>query len=276
LWLRQYITDNLLSAFFGIFNFALNRIIKRTLVVLDQSLPDVTWPTDDELNELCVKFRHIGPDDFANFIVVVDGTEIPIRRPKDIEIQKQFYSTKKKQYSVTILLIVSLDGRILYFLNPQIGSSDQHHWNCLQLRQLFVNKPYGIIGDAGFTFNPLRSSQNGNELEIMGATRKKRSPHGELSDEDKHHNQILSSLRAVVENVIAQIKNWKIFSGIFRHFSPSRNNQIDFDLVVIVVTKIVAQQLQHRPLRHKGWQILIKNRTDGCLGNENENPNVHK
>jgi hypothetical protein len=76
-------------------------------------------------------------------------------------------------------------------------------------------------------------------------------------------------LRAVVENVIAQIKNWKIFSGIFRHFFPSRNNQIDFDLVVRVVTKIVAQQLQHCPLRHKGWQIPIKNRTDESLGNNN-------
>jgi hypothetical protein len=141
---------------------------------LDKSLPDIIWPTDDEFNELFVKFCHVGPDEFANLIVVVvvDGTEIPIRRPKDNEIQKHFYSTKKKQYSVTILLTVSLDGRILYVSNPQIDSSDQHHWNCLQLQQLFVNKPYGIIGDAGFTFNPLRGSQNGDELEIMGATRK--------------------------------------------------------------------------------------------------------
>jgi hypothetical protein len=130
-WLRQYITDNLLSAFFGISNFALNRIIKRTLIALDQSIPDIIWTTDDEFNELCVKFRHVVPDKFANLIVVVDGTEIPIRRPKDNEIQKQFYSTKKKQYSVTILLIVSLDGRILYVSNPQIGSLDQRHWNRL-------------------------------------------------------------------------------------------------------------------------------------------------
>jgi hypothetical protein len=93
------------------------------LVALDQSLPDITWPTDDEFNDLLVKFRHVGPDDFANLIVVVDGTEIPIRRPKDNEIKKQFYSPKKKQYSVTFLLIVHWMAGFFMFLFFLRGNS---------------------------------------------------------------------------------------------------------------------------------------------------------
>jgi len=197
-------------------------------------------------------------DEFANLILVVDGTEIPIRRPKDKEIQKAFYSPKKKQHSVTIIVIVTLDGRILYVSDPQIGPSDQRHWNQLQLRQLFVNKPYGIIGDAGFTFNPRNNNATEDNVEILGATRKKRPPHGDLSDKEKRQNRILSSMRAVVENVIGQIKNWKVLAGVFRHFSTRKHNQIDLDLVIRVVTKIVALQLQRRPLRSSTWQVPIQ------------------
>jgi hypothetical protein len=216
LWLRQYLTDNLLSSFFGLSNFALNRIVKRTLISLDDSLSEICWPTDDEFERLCVKFRHFGHDELANLILVTDGTEIPIRRPKDKEIQKAFYSPKKKQHSVTIIVNVTLDGSILYVSDPQIGPSDQRHWNQLQLRQLFVNKPYdGIIGDAGFTFNPRNNNATEDNVEILGATRKKRPPHGDLSDKEKRQNRILSSMRAVLDNVIGQIKTGKSSLGYF-------------------------------------------------------------
>jgi hypothetical protein len=60
---------------------------------------------------------------------------------------------KKKQHSLTLLLICQADGKIIYASYPLLGSSDQRHWNELNLRDLFENKKYGIIGDSGFTFN---------------------------------------------------------------------------------------------------------------------------
>jgi hypothetical protein len=122
---------------------------------------------------------------------------------------------------------------------------------------LFVNKPYGVIGDGGFTFNPKSSRNNESHVQILGVTRTKRPPHGELTKEQKRRNRIISSIRAVVENTIAQMKNWKILATGSRHFSGSRENQIDFELVVRVVAKLTALQIEHRPLRRKGWKISI-------------------
>lgn len=257
LWLRNYFTDDVIAALFHLSNFALNRMIKRTLNALDESLPDIKWPTDEEFEQPRMKFIDVLPDEFGNMFLVVDGTEIPVRRPKNRQLQKQLYSTKKKQYSLTVILIVTLDGRIKYISESLISSSDQHHWNQLKLRDLFVNKPYGVIGDGGFTFNPKSSPNNESHVQILGATRTKRPPHGELINEQKRRNRIISSIRAVVENTIAQMKNWKILATGFRHFSGSRKNQIDFELVVRVVAKLTALQIEHRPLRRKGWKISI-------------------
>ena len=50
-------------------------------------------------------------------------------------------------------LIVLLNGQIIFISKYKEGNSDQKHWNSLNLRKRFINKEYGIIGDAGYTFN---------------------------------------------------------------------------------------------------------------------------
>jgi phage gp36-like protein len=44
----------------------------------------------------------------------------------------------------------------------------------------------------------------------------KRTPGGELTDNQKQVNTDLSGIRAAVERVIAHIKNWKILSSRYR------------------------------------------------------------
>jgi hypothetical protein len=106
-----------------------------------------------------LKFASILGDQFANLVAVVDGTEIRINRPSEQHLQKEVYSVKKKQHSITLFLISTIDGILLYASDPLIGANDQRHWNALQLRKLFENKSYGIVGDCAFTFNPKRCSE---------------------------------------------------------------------------------------------------------------------
>jgi len=67
---------------------------------------------------------------FEDVAFVVDGTEIRISRPSDPKIQ-----------------------RSTFFSSARIGAHDQAHWNELRLRETFLGKAYGIVGDGGFTFN---------------------------------------------------------------------------------------------------------------------------
>jgi hypothetical protein len=63
---------------------------------------------------------------------------------------------------------------------------------------------------------------------------------------------VFSKIRVVIENVIGQIKKWKIFGTVYRHFSLSKNNQISFELVTHVVTKFTAF-INNSHLRTKNW-----------------------
>ena len=61
---------------------------------------------------------------------------------------------KKRQHSLNFILITLLDGKILYCSNGFDILQDQALWNELELRNFFINKKYGVLGDAGFFFNP--------------------------------------------------------------------------------------------------------------------------
>jgi hypothetical protein len=86
-------------------------------------------------------------------VCVVDGTEICISYPSKEPFQKRCYSGKKKQHSLNILLLTWLNGEIFYFSKARVGSNDQSHFNEERLRDRFVEKLFGVMGDGGFTFN---------------------------------------------------------------------------------------------------------------------------
>lgn len=257
-WLRQYPTVVNFETIFGIPSWAFTRLVNRTLNALDLTVEDATpWPTDDEFCKIVWKFRDVFPTKFRQLAVVVDGTEIRIPRPKDPIAQKASYSVKKKQHSVTLLLMCTPDGKLIHCSEVLIGANDQAHWNNLNYRQLFEGKCYGVAGDSGFTFNHKWPKPGTNEIPIIGFTPYKKPKGGNLTSEQRRYNRILSSIRVVVENVIAQLKRWRIIKGVYRHFSMTSNNQIDFNLVIRVLVKLVSKKLENHPLRSPRFKLPI-------------------
>ena len=138
--------------------------------------------------------------------------------------------------------------------------NDQNCWNRENLRELFIGKTYGIIGDSNFYFNP----QNGLDLApIFGYTpirqksytKKMKSlnyPKPTLSERESKRNKELSSLWVVVENVIAQFKHWGIISGKYRYFhyyDGEFKNRIDLNNVVQVCASLTNLKIKKSPLR---------------------------
>jgi hypothetical protein len=85
-----------------------------------------------------------------------------------------------------------------------------------QVQKLFENKGYGILGDGGFSFNPRYE-----DVQIGGVTPKKtpqktrQNPHPMLTAEEKEKNKVIASCQVVVENMLVQLKYWKILAGKF-------------------------------------------------------------
>jgi hypothetical protein len=124
--------------------------------------------------------------DFPHLGVKIDGTEIIIQRPNK-HYEKIYHSKRKHQHSVTVLLICTPQGELVYASAPLQSSYDQHHFNKLNLRLQFVNKKYAIMGDSGFTFNLKRCPED--QLLIKGYIPIKKKLNQEKSEEEKIYNR---------------------------------------------------------------------------------------
>jgi len=209
-WMRNYPKDEFLSFFFNLSRKYLMKILKNTTEIIYKRFSSfIKWPKEEEFITYLEYFKNYSFESFKNHICVVDGTEVQIRTPK--KDQKDYYSVKKSQHSINFLIIILLDGRIIFVSKGKNNFNDQSFWNKLKIRKKFIEKEYGIIGDGGFYFNPQKE-----EREIKGIKPIKKDDN--FSFRDQIFNESLSEIRVVVENTIGRIKNWRIIGGIFHHF----------------------------------------------------------
>lgn len=262
-WLRNYPTDIVMKATFHLDERKITRVLRRTLTAIYESLEDmITWPTDNEFEEMKSKWNQHLPKHLKNLVCVVDGTEIRIPRPSQPIEERSTYSVKKRQHSFTLILICLLDGRLIFGSEPLIGASDQRHWNDLKLREKFVNKSYGVIGDGGFTFNHRDGDKRFGEIPILSAVPHRKPRNRQLDENEKQDNKEISQYRVVIENLNRRLKGWRIFRETYRHFSLINNNQIDPKLVVSTTLLLTAFYNKFHPLRKEGWNPRSAKKSD--------------
>jgi hypothetical protein len=189
-WFTHYPTLGLISAIFGMHERTIIRILKQTIEGMKSKLKnEVQWSSDDVLESKLKDFTFFQNSDFEDVVCVVDGTEIRVSRPSIEPYQTKLYSGKKK-HSLNVLFIVLLTGEIIFCSPFRIGSHDQAQWNELKLREKFIDKNFGIIGDGGFTFNRKTDTVN-----MRGYKPKKAKPGEQLSENDKAIGKTLESLQ---------------------------------------------------------------------------------
>ncbi len=181
--MKHYPTDIVMSHYFKLDSQTITRILQKTLTCICETYRDlIQWPSNEEAEILKQKFGSFVHGPFQSVICVADGTEIRVVRPSKNEQQCWVYSNKKKQHSLNVMVLCLLNGVLIFVSKPRMGAHDQSHWNELGLRDKFIGKSYGILGDGGFTFN--RKNQD-------------------LTEDQKEFNKQLSELRVVVENSIS-------------------------------------------------------------------------
>ena len=252
-WLRQYPTNASAQATLGIHERTLPRIINRVVIAINNTLSTtIQWPSDAFFQSFKAD---LDPSDYAELnriVAVVDGAELPISRPSDDELQYKVYSAKKKQHSMNVLIAATILGQLSYVGDASQVHNDQALWNKSGLRQRFADKPYGVMGDAGFTFNPKSEKNHITASEPFKRTRAK----SELTEEEKKFNKALSSRRVVIEHVISHLKNWRVFKQRFRQASLIRHNLIDINAVFHCICYLFSwiSKLKSEDELHQGYE----------------------
>jgi len=265
LFLRQYPTYSLLIlALRALDELTLHHYLHRVLRALESlEQLQVKWPTEDEFKELVKKQESWPFVRLRKVVCAVDGTEIKVARPSKGAHKNAHYSATKKQYSLNVLVVVRLDGVIIYCSDPQAKMQDQGLWNSTGLRERFVGKPYGIIGDGGFTLNYVDKKRSGGD--IISFTphkrprRTKENPEKrKLTDEQKRENAELSKTRVIVENTNRRLKMYKIIGTKLRHYWPARAGEPEKGITPALVMRVVAGltnlSIRRSPLRPIDWQ----------------------
>ena len=148
---------------------------------------------------------------------VVDGTERPVRRPKDNERQRQYYSGKKKRHTIKNNVITNKRTKKIKGLSPTCEG--KKHDKKLADEENYIFPPGSELWkDTGF---------QGYEPENVQTHQPKKKPKGkELTSEEKEQNTLIAKGRIGVEHSIGGVKTFGIVRDIYRNMKQGFEDSV--------------------------------------------------
>ncbi len=137
---------------------------------------------------------------------LVDVTECTIQRPKDNEIQREYYSGKKKKHTIKAQIIMNEKDKKIVAVSFDKGSV--HDFKIFKNTTKDLPDFLHFLADSGY--------QGIIDYFKNSLTPKKKSKNNPLTDEDKELNHLISSVRISVEHVNCQLKIFRILSERYR------------------------------------------------------------
>lgn len=195
-YLRTTLGQDLLGLLFGIDPSTVRRIIKRTMPLLtDRFIPKTEltkWKRrTNNLDEALKDYPELKD-------IIVDGTELPINRPK--KCQKKSYSGKKKRHTKKMQIIINKKDKLILEISPpekgKIHDKNQFEktrWDKKLPEKINRYADMGYIGMKGDNWN----------------IPKRKPPKGKLTRSQKINNKKISKERIFVEHSIRGIKMFR-------------------------------------------------------------------
>lgn len=142
---------------------------------------------------------------------IADCTERQIQRPKDKDVQENYYSGKKKHHTVKNQLLVNPRNKKILAIGKTVAGR-HHDKQIFTTESLFLQLPKGARGMGDSAYQGVSKE---HPFLTMVVPRKK-PPGGELTIEEKETNRNISSIRVQVEHPISYLKHFNILSQRFR------------------------------------------------------------
>jgi hypothetical protein len=233
-WLRLYLTTEVLGYLFGVDKATVSRYTRAMLPAL-RAVGEETlgWsePPKRGQGKNLAKAREAYPDLFA----FVDATEQPVRRPSQQEKQEQYYSGKKKRHTCKTQIVVNEYGEVRDVSISVAGSVHDRKLFSVSGVADKIPQETTVGGDRGYV--GIQDDLPDHNVLLPF----KSSKHHPLTDEQKLLNQEFSSSRLIAENVLAQFKHFKVLADTFRH---DRNHHDDaFRSVLAVVNPRIQKRV---------------------------------
>lgn len=205
IYYRSYIGHEFLGHLFGVHNSRVSRLFK----VLEPLVAKVT---------AIRKERHLSQEEVENLII--DATEQPIERPQ--KKQGKYYSGKKKRHTLKTEIRTTLKGRIVHVSKTKPGSV---HDFAIYKNEPPIPKDTRAFVDSGY--------QGLDKLHQATEIPYKKSKLQPLDQEEKEYNTALSRLRVKIENILCQLKTFRILSNRYRNKRKRYN--LKFNIIAGIV-----------------------------------------
>jgi hypothetical protein len=139
---------------------------------------------------------------------LIDGTERPIRRPKDSQRRREDYSGKRKRHTRKNIVITDRSSGKVVGLGPTHAGS-RHDKACVDDDGYVFPEGSTLYKDTGF---------QGYEPDGVRTHQPKKKPRGkELTPEERESNRLISRVRVKVEHSIGGVKIFRIVADTFRN-----------------------------------------------------------
>jgi hypothetical protein len=148
---------------------------------------------------------------------IIDGTERPIRRPKNSERQRKYDSGEKKRHTVKNLVISDKETKKIVGLSPT-DEGKRHDKSIADEQEPAFPQGTQLYQDTGF-----QGYQPAN-VDIIQPKKKPRG--GVLTDAEKDSNRAISRERIRVEHSIGGVKVYRIVGDIYRNYRANYDDLV--------------------------------------------------
>lgn len=214
-YMKVYPTFEVLGYLFDMDNSSANRQIQKLFASLEKALGKKLALPKRRISSVEEFFKSF-PEAKSIFI---DGTERPIRRPKDNDKQKGNYSGKKKAHTKKNLVICD-DKKKIGFLG-QTHEGRMHDYGIIKGEISPDALPKGIDAYADKGFIGIEKDYPNLSVHMP----KKKPRWKDLTLEEKEKNKAISRTRIKVEHAICGIKKFAIMSGKLRSIKEGLADQ---------------------------------------------------
>jgi len=225
-YLRLHAPQTVVAVMFGLTQSDISRDLRRVLPLIRTVLPcPEVWKVLED-DHAVSNLPQVTPEQLTDGRALVDATEQRVSRPRDNETRKQYYSGKKKAFTLKTQLVTDGNHHIVAISEAVPGS--EHDKKLSDDVKTIDRLPDGCEADADKGYQgmadqvrlvTIRNTETGIEQLVPRLTVHTpfKKPKGkELTVEQKTFNQQLGAIRVRVEHCIGWAKNWAILATRFR------------------------------------------------------------
>ena len=225
-YLRLHVPQVVIALMFGLMQCDISRDLRRLLPLIRAVLPcPEVWDVVEE-DQALKNPVPLSSEPLTDGRALVDATEQRVSRPSDNETRKQYYSGKKKAFTLKTQLVTDGDHHIVAISTAVPGV--MHDKKLSDEVRTLERLPDGCEVDADKGYQGLaeqvslvtvRNLETGVEQQVPRVTVHTpfKKPKGkELAEQQEAFNQQLAAIRVRVEHCIGWAKNWAILATRFR------------------------------------------------------------